>query len=259
MEEEGEEGGHEGVEDVEGWEGRDGGRVEGQGQRVEGEGEEGGVGFGGEDCDCLRIRRVRDDFDRERRGGRVEQGRVHEAVLVAVAVPEQQAGFVLLGAADGFGLQVRARGAVELVGHGDGGGVVESHEAGEFGEVAGDEGFCCRGLFEGRGGDLNGWGAVAGVGAGDGDVGAGGFEGVDWVGGGGVEGDYFAADGQVVAGCLLVGVRDILWVQIDPLTNLALKRTYQRLLLRLSARWHCPIDPKAVQELRALFFVLHDL
>ena len=55
MEEEGEEGGHEGVEDVEGWEGRDRGWVEGQCECLEGEGEEGRVGFWGEDCDSLRV------------------------------------------------------------------------------------------------------------------------------------------------------------------------------------------------------------
>ena len=55
MEEEGEEGGHEGVEDVEGREGRDRGWVEGQCECLEGEGEEGRVGFWGEDCDFLRV------------------------------------------------------------------------------------------------------------------------------------------------------------------------------------------------------------
>lgn len=130
VEEEGEEGGDEGVEDVEGWEGDYGWGVEGQGQGLEGEGDEGRAGFGGEDYDSLRIRSVRRDFDGKRGGRRVEQGRMHEAVLVAVTVPEQHAGFLLLSPADGFGLQVSAGFAVELVGDCYVGGVVEGHEAG---------------------------------------------------------------------------------------------------------------------------------
>lgn len=131
VEEEREEGRHQCVEDVEGWEGPDGGGVERQGQGVEGEREEGGVvRFRGEDRDGLRVRRVRCDADGERRGGRVEQGRVHEAVPVAVAVPEQHAGFVLLGPADGFRLEVGARFAVEPVGDCYGGGVIDGHYAG---------------------------------------------------------------------------------------------------------------------------------
>lgn len=131
MEEEGEEGRHQCVEDVEGWEGPDGGGVERQGQRVEGERQQRGVvRFRGEDRDSLRVRRVRCDSDRERRGGRVEQGRVHEAIPVAVAVPEQHAGFVLLGPADGFGLEVGARFAVELVGDRYGGGMIDGHYTG---------------------------------------------------------------------------------------------------------------------------------
>ena len=166
---------------------------------MEGEGEEGGVGFGGEDGDPLRRRGGRGDLDGERGRGGVEQRRVHEAVAVAVAVPQQHAGFVLLGPADGFGLQVGARFAVQPVGDGHVGGVVQGHEAGEFGEDAGHERFRRRGLLEGRGGDLDGGGAVPGVDAGDFDVGVGGLEGVDRVGGGGVEGDDFSAGGQVVA------------------------------------------------------------
>ena len=52
---------------------------------------------------------------------------MHKAVTVAVAVPEQHAGFALLGPVNGFGLQVPARGAVELVRDGDSGGVVQGH------------------------------------------------------------------------------------------------------------------------------------
>ena len=45
---------------------------------------------------------------------------------------------------------------------------------------------------------MNGWIAVPWVGARDRDIGVGGFESVDWVGVGGVEGDDFSVDGQVV-------------------------------------------------------------
>ena len=45
---------------------------------------------------------------------------------------------------------------------------------------------------------MYGWVAVPGVGARDRDIGVGGFESVDWVGAGGVEGDDFSANGQVV-------------------------------------------------------------
>ena len=52
---------------------------------------------------------------------------MHEAVSVAVAVPQQHAGFLLLSSADGFGLQVGARFSVELVRDCYVGGVVEGH------------------------------------------------------------------------------------------------------------------------------------
>ena len=39
--------------------------------------------------------------------------------------------------------------------------------------------------------------------AGDSNVGVGGFQGVDGVGGGCIEGDYFSADGQIIANRLL--------------------------------------------------------
>lgn len=52
---------------------------------------------------------------------------MHEAVFVAVAVPQQHAGFLLLGPADGFGLQVSARFAVELMSDCDVRGVVQGH------------------------------------------------------------------------------------------------------------------------------------
>ena len=62
--------------------------MEGEGERLEGEREERRVGFRGEDCDVLRVRRVRDDVNGERCGCRVEQCRMHDAVFVAVAVPQ---------------------------------------------------------------------------------------------------------------------------------------------------------------------------
>lgn len=52
---------------------------------------------------------------------------MHEAVFVAIAVPEQHAGFPLLSPADGFGLQVGARFAVEFVGDCHVGGLIEGH------------------------------------------------------------------------------------------------------------------------------------
>ena len=107
------------------------------------------MGFRGEDGDFFRVGRVRDDFDGQRRGDRVEQGRVHEAILVAVAVPEQHAGFLLLRSADGFGLEVGARFAVELMSNGYGGGMIKSHQTGQLGKGAGDERVCRCGLFEG--------------------------------------------------------------------------------------------------------------
>ena len=100
---------------------------------------------------------------------------------------------------------------------------------------------------------MNGWVAVPRVGARNGDVGTGGFEGVNWVGGGGVEGDYLSADGQVIAVGSLAFLQDTFGT--DSPTSLALKRTYQQPLLRLSAHWRYPIDPGAVQDWRALFDV----
>ncbi len=85
----------------------------------------------------------------------------------------------------------------------------------------------------------------------------GGFESVDWVRGRGVESYYFSADGQVIAVRSLASAQDT--IVIDPLTSLALERMRQRLLLRRSAHWQCPIDPEALQDLRASFRVQHYL
>ena len=127
MEKQREEGRHECVEDVEGWEGRYRGWVEGQRQRLEGESQERRVGFWSEDGDFLRRGRVGYDLNRKRGGCRVEQGRMHEAVFVAVAVPQQHARFLLLSSDNSFGLQVSARFAVELMSYCYVGGVVEGH------------------------------------------------------------------------------------------------------------------------------------
>ena len=125
---------------------------------------------------------------------------MHEAVAVTVAVPEQHARFLLLGPADGFRLQLPARFAVELARDRYGGRVVQGHEAGELGERTAHEGFGRCGLLEGGGGDLNGRVTVPGVGAGDSDVvGAGSFESVHGVRGGGVERDDFSAKCQIFA------------------------------------------------------------
>lgn len=104
---------------------------------------------------------------------------------------------------------------------------------------------------------MDGWVAVPGVGAGDGNVGVGGFEGVDWVRGGGVEGDYFSANGQIIAVRSLARVPDT--VGIDPLTSLALKHMYQPFLPRLSGHWQCPIGPEGLQDWRASVRVRHYL
>lgn len=77
----------------------------------------------------------------------------------------------------------------------------------------------------------------------------GGFEGVDWVGGGGVEGDNFSAEGQVIA---VRSSARFSKVQLrQTLTNSTLKRMHRRFLLTRSAHWQYPIDPEAVQDWRA--------
>lgn len=53
---------------------------------------------------------------------------------------------------------------------------------------------------------MEGWVAVSGVGTRDSNIGVRGFEGVNRVGGGCVEGDYFPADGQIIADRSLAGV-----------------------------------------------------
>ena len=55
---------------------------------------------------------------------------MHEAVSVAIAIPQQHAGFLLLSPADGFRLQVGAGFAVELVCDCDVGRLIEGHQAG---------------------------------------------------------------------------------------------------------------------------------
>ena len=104
---------------------------------------------------------------------------------------------------------------------------------------------------------MNGWIAVPGVGAGNGDVGTRGFEGVDWIRGGGVEGDDFTANGQVIAVGSSAYLQDTFGA--GPPTSLALKRTYQELLPRLSAHWRYPRDLEAVPDWRRLFGVRHCL
>ena len=95
------------------------------------------------------------------------------------------------------------------------------------------------------------------MGAGNGDLGVRGFEGVDWVGGGGVEGYDFSADGQIIAVRSLACHRDT--VGIDTLTNSALKCMHQQVLQKQSVHWQYPIDPEALQERRALSSVRHCL
>jgi len=128
----------------------------------------------------------------------VEEGGVHEAVFVARIVPEEHAGFLLLGAGDGFRLEVGAGFAVELVGYGYVGGLVECHQAGQFGEDGCDQRIDRSRDRESGGVDLDGWVAIGGMDAGDGDVGVGGFQGIERGGRGAVEGDYLTADGKVV-------------------------------------------------------------
>lgn len=50
-----------------------------------------------------------------------------EVVVPGITVPEEVAGFVLLGAGDSFGLEGGAGCAWEAVGGGYGGGLVEGH------------------------------------------------------------------------------------------------------------------------------------
>ena len=95
------------------------------------------------------------------------------------------------------------------------------------------------------------------MGAGNGDVGTGGFKAVDWFGGGGVEGDDFTADGQVIAAGSLACLQHTFGT--GPPTSLALKRTYQQPLPRLSAHWRYPRDPEAVPDWTGLFGVRHCL
>ena len=64
---------------------------------------------------------------------------------------------------------------------------------------------------------MDGWVAVPGVGAGNGDLGLRGFEGVDWIGGRGVESDDFTTKSQVVAVCSLACLQDE--VGTDPFTS----------------------------------------
>lgn len=54
---------------------------------------------------------------------------MHEAVFIAVAVPQQHASFLLLSSNNSFGLQVSARFAVKLMSYCYVGGVVEGHQA----------------------------------------------------------------------------------------------------------------------------------
>lgn len=104
---------------------------------------------------------------------------------------------------------------------------------------------------------MNGWVAIARMDARNGNIGVGGFEAVDRIGGGGVEGDDFSANGQVIA---------VRWsacfqatIGAGSLTSSAPKRTYQQPLLRLSARSQCPIGPEAVRDWRASFRARHRL
>lgn len=101
--------------------------MEGQHQSLKGECEKRSVGLWSKYCDFQRIRRVGYDLDRKRCSCSIEQSRMHEAVFVAIVVPEQHAGFPLLSPADSFGLQIGARFAVEFVGDCYVGGLVESH------------------------------------------------------------------------------------------------------------------------------------
>ena len=52
---------------------------------------------------------------------------------------------------------------------------------------------------------MNSWIAISGMDAGDRYVGLGGLKSVDWVGGGGVEGNNFLTDSEVIAVRSLVG------------------------------------------------------
>ena len=68
------------------------------------------------------------------------------------------------------------------------------------------------------------------VGAGDGDGGVGGFEGVERVGSGCIESDDFSAEGQVFAVVLISALCLEIELGQIPLTSLVPKRTYRRLL-----------------------------
>lgn len=102
--------------------------------------------------------------DIEGEGGGVTgaEGRVDEVVAGGIAVPEEVCGFGGADAQEGFGLQVEAVLAVEGVGDGDGGGVVDGEEFGAGGEDAGDEGGGGGGGGEVSGGD--GYGGCGGGG-----------------------------------------------------------------------------------------------
>ena len=62
--------------------------------------------------------------DLEGRGVAVRERRVHEVVFPGVVVPEEVASLPRLRSDQSFGLQLAARGAVELVRDSDGGALV---------------------------------------------------------------------------------------------------------------------------------------
>jgi len=96
-----------------------------------------GGGGRGEKRDCAR---ALIDVEGEGSGVAGEEGRVDEVVVGGVAVPEEVCGFGGADAQEGFGLEVLGVFAVEGVGDGDGGGVVDCEEFGEGGEDVCDEG-----------------------------------------------------------------------------------------------------------------------
>jgi len=99
-------------------------------------------------------------------GGVVEEGGVHEAVFSRVRVPEEHAAFAVLSTFHGFRLEDVGGLPVEVVGDCHRGGLIERHEAGEFGEDGGDEGVLPAGTEEGGGADGD-HGGVLGMVAGD--------------------------------------------------------------------------------------------
>lgn len=62
-----------------------------------------------------------------------------EVVFLGIRVPEQGGGFPLVSSVQSFGLQVIACLTVESVINSDGGGLIESHQFGEFRENRGDK------------------------------------------------------------------------------------------------------------------------